>query len=104
MILYHLLFSSNWLLSYIEPNVPEEMFGLNDYTGIEIEESKPIMGSLEVKRQSIENYYENSTESQKKWSDGDSIRCAIGQSYNVYSVMNIAKYSILSNSYRRFES
>ena len=73
-----------------------EMFGLNDYTGIEIEESKPIMASPEVKKQSIENYYENPTASQKKWSDGDSIRCAIGQSYNSYSVMNIAKYTPLT--------
>lgn len=82
-----------------------EMFGLNDYTGIEIEESKPIMASPEIKKQSIENYYENPTASQKKWSDGDSIRCAIGQSYNSYSVMNIAKYiSIIANNGIRYKT
>ena len=82
-----------------------KMFGLDSYTGIEIEESKPVIASPEVKRKSIENYYENPTESQKKWMDGDSIRCAIGQSYNSYSVMNIAKYiTTIANGGTRYKT
>lgn len=82
-----------------------EKFGLNDYSGIEIEESKPKMASPEAKATAMENYNADATQSQKKWMDGDSIRCAIGQSYNSFSAVNIAKYiATLANGGTRYKT
>lgn len=79
-------------------------FGLDDYSGIEIEELKPKMASPEAKKTIVEALDEHATESQKKWMDGDSIRSAIGQSYNSFSVIHIAKYIMtLANGGTRYK-
>lgn len=79
-------------------------FGLGDYSGIEIEESKPKMATPEAKAAAVSAYAENASESQKRWMDGDSIRSAIGQSYNSYSTINLAKYvATLANGGTRYK-
>ena len=80
-------------------------FGLNDYSGVEISEYKPQVASPEVKKESVEAYNPEADEYQKKWTDGDNIRNAIGQSYNNYSTVNIAKYiSALANEETLYKS
>ena len=82
-----------------------EKFGLNDYSGVEIEEYKPQMASPEAKENFVNNYYEEPSESALNWNDGDTIRTAIGQSYNNYSAVNIAKYiSALANGKYLYKS
>lgn len=82
-----------------------EKFGLNDYSGIEIEESKPKMATPEAKKNAVELNYPDAAQSQKEWMDGDSIRCAIGQSYNSFSAVNIAKYiATLANGGTRYKT
>ena len=79
-------------------------FGLDSYSGIEIEELKPKMASPEVKKAIVEAVDKKAFMSQKKWMDGDSIRCAIGQSYNSFSVIHIAKYiAALANGQVRYK-
>ncbi len=82
-----------------------EKFGLNDYSGVEIEEYKPQMASSKAKENFINTYYDNPSESAVKWNDGDTIRTVIGQSYNNYSAVNIAKYiAALSNGRYLYKS
>ena len=82
-----------------------EKFGLNNFSGVEIEEYKPQMASPESKENFVNTYYENPSESALKWNDGDTIRAAIGQSYNNYSAVNIAKYiSALANGKYLYKS
>ncbi len=82
-----------------------EKFGLNDYSGVEIEEYKPQMASPEAKENFVNTYYDNPSESAVKWNDGDTIRTAIGQSYNNYSAVNVAKYiSALANGKYLYKS
>ena len=82
-----------------------EKFGLNDYSGVEIEEYKPQMASQKAKEDFVNTYYENPSESAIKWNDGDTIRTVIGQSYNNYSAVNIAKYiSALANGSNLYKS
>ncbi len=69
-----------------------QKFGLDKVSGIEIEESAPKMASPQLKASIAENTDENAAEGQKKWMDGDSIRCAIGQSYNSFAAIHVAKY------------
>lgn len=82
-----------------------QKFGLNKNSGIEIEETNPKVATPEEKAFSIENYYDDAKESQKRWMDGDSIRCAIGQSYNSFSAIHIAKYiATLANGGSRMKT
>ncbi len=79
-------------------------FGLNDFSGVEIEEYRPKMASAENKRALELALNKNATESQLSWKDGDSIRNAIGQSINNYSVIHIAKYiATLANGGLRYK-
>ncbi|MDF2595957.1 MAG: pbpA 1 [Clostridia bacterium] len=80
-------------------------FGLGTYSGIQIEELRPKIASPEAKKDLVEALNKNATLSQKKWMDGDSIRSAIGQSYNSFSVMHIAKYiATLANGETRYRT
>lgn len=78
-------------------------FGLDDYTGIEIGETAPNMASAEYKEQSIKWQNPDATVSQTRWTDGDTIRAAIGQSVNNYAPSHMTKYiATLANGGTRY--
>ncbi len=80
------------------------LFGLNSFTGVEIGEAQPRMASPEYKKIAIENVNPEVTSSQTRWTDGDTIRASIGQSYNSYTVANMAKYvATLANGGTRYQ-
>jgi cell division protein FtsI/penicillin-binding protein 2 len=91
-------------------------FGLNDPTGVEIAElytsrgiNFPNLSGPERKEVSVMNEADArgvfATASQLRWEDGDTIRTAIGQSFNAYTAANMAKYiATLANGGTRYES
>lgn len=87
-----------------------EYFGLNDRTGVEIYElydsttSYPKnISSPEYKEYITKLRYPNTSENDLKWTEGDTIRTAIGQSYNNYTVAILAKYvATLANGGTRY--
>ena len=73
-------------------------FGLNDYTGVELDEYGPTMASPANKEKAVKTFNPDATTSQTRWTDGDTIRTAIGQSINSYTPAQITKYvSTLAN-------
>lgn len=73
-------------------------FGLNDYTGLELDEYGPTMASPANKERAVKTLNPDATTSQTRWTDGDTIRTAIGQSINSYTPAQITKYvSTLAN-------
>lgn len=79
-------------------------FGLNDVTGIEIGESAPNMATPEYKRQTSLMIDPELPESKTRWSDGDTIRAAIGQSVNNYTTAHMNKYiATLANGGTRYK-
>lgn len=79
-------------------------FGLNDYTGVEIGESSPMMATPTNKERSIRAINPNASESQVQWTDGDSIRAYIGQSVNNYAPIHMTKYiATLANGGTRYK-
>ena len=86
-------------------NTYTEAFGLNDYSGIEIGEAKPNMASPEYKEEIIRWQNPDATVSQTRWTDGDTIRAAIGQSVNNFAPIHMNKYiSTLANGGTRYSS
>ncbi len=84
-----------------------KMFGLSEKSGIEIPEleSNPEMSSPENKEKAILRYNKKATSYQTKWYDGDTIRSAIGQGWNNYAPIHVAKYiSTLANGGNRYKS
>lgn len=80
-----------------------EAFGLNASSGIEIGDSQPNMASPEYKEESVKWQNPDATTSQTRWSDGDTIRAAIGQSVNNYAPIHINKYiTTLANGGTRY--
>lgn len=85
-------------------------FGLNDRTGVELYElydsttNYPSnISSPEYKQYITKLRNPDAKESELKWSEGDTIRTSIGQSYNNYTSASIAKYtSILANGGTRY--
>lgn len=85
-------------------------FGLNDRTGTEIYElydsttTYPSnISSPEYKEYITKLRYPNTSESDLKWTEGETIRTAIGQSYNNYTIANLAKYiATLANGGTRY--
>ncbi len=76
-----------------------EKFGLNSPTGAEIyelldsrEDYPSNISSPEYKKYIYENRYPDADPSEKEWYDGDTIRTAIGQSYNNYTNAMLNKY------------
>ncbi|MDR1208728.1 MAG: hypothetical protein LBK41_00185 [Clostridiales bacterium] len=74
-------------------------YGLNDRTGVEISEQYDSMpdDQTKVSSPSYKEYREKERDpgvsgSKVEWNDGDSIRTAIGQSYNDYTAASMAKY------------
>lgn len=73
-------------------------FGLNDYTGLELDEYGPTMASPSNKEKAVKTFNPDATTSQTRWTDGDTIRTAIGQSINSYTPAQMTKYiSTLAN-------
>ena len=73
-------------------------FGLNNYTGLELDEYGPTMASPANKERAVKTFNPDATTSQTRWTDGDTIRTAIGQSINSYTPAQITKYiSTLAN-------
>lgn len=87
-------------------------FGLDDPTGVEIYELYNSMtnypthiSSPEYKEYVTTQRYENPSASDLKWSAGDTIRTAIGQSYNNYTSAILAKYiATLANGGTRYKN
>lgn len=80
-----------------------EQFGLGAPSGVEIEEASPKMATPETKKEAILAYNSDASPAQTAWMDGDTIRSAIGQSYNAYTVLHIAKYiAALANGGTRY--
>ncbi|MEA4816605.1 MAG: penicillin-binding transpeptidase domain-containing protein [Lachnospiraceae bacterium] len=68
-------------------------FGLNSLSGIELtEERKPDMATPSYKESSIKAINPNATETQTRWTDGDTVRAAIGQSVNNYAPIHMNRY------------
>ena len=73
-------------------------FGLNQPTGIELDEYSPTMASPYYKERTVKMFNPDATTSQTRWTDGDTIRAAIGQSVNSYTPAQVTKYvSTLAN-------
>lgn len=73
-------------------------FGLNTLTGLELDEYAPTMASPYYKERTVKTFNPDATTSQTRWTDGDTIRTAIGQSVNSYTPAQVTKYiSTLAN-------
>ncbi len=73
-------------------------FGLNSLTGLELDEYAPTMASPYYKERIVKTINPDATTSQTRWTDGDTIRAAIGQSVNSFTPAQITKYiSTLAN-------
>ncbi len=84
------------LLGIEKLNKYQEMFGLGQYSGIELssEESKGTMASPESRKNS----------GGREWSGGDTIQSAIGQSENLFTPIQLANYvATLVNGGKRFK-
>ncbi|MBS4960439.1 MAG: hypothetical protein KHZ62_06445 [Clostridiales bacterium] len=78
-------------------------FGLNSPSGIEIGEADPCMASPQYKEEVIKLQNPDATVSQTRWTDGDTIRAAIGQSVNNYAPIHMNKYvATLANGGTRY--
>ncbi len=65
-----------------------QSFGLGEYTGIELpEESKGQVASPEYKESVVESVTE------KSWFAADTLQAAIGQSYNMFTPVQLANYA-----------
>lgn len=90
-------------------------FGLDDPTGVEINElytsrdkNQSYISSPALKQYTVTNDAESrgekAYESQKRWMDGDTIRTAIGQALNAYTVATMGKYiATLANGGTRYQ-
>ena len=87
-------------------------FGLDSPTGVEIYELYNSMtnypthiSSPEYKEYVTKQRYENPSSSDLKWTSGDTIRTAIGQSYNNYTSSLLSKYvATLANGGTRYKN
>lgn len=82
-----------------------EMFGLGEMSGIELEdmEYKPMISNPTNKEAQILLYNPNASIYDTRWYDGDTIRTAIGQSYNIYAPIHVTKYiSTVANNGTRY--
>lgn len=87
-----------------------EKFGLNSPTGVEIYELYNSMkdypsfiSSPAYKDYIVQTRDPDASDSDKKWTAGDTIRTAIGQSYNNYTSATLAKYiATLANGGTRY--
>lgn len=74
-------------------------FGLGEYTGIELkEESKGAMASPRYKKKVVQNITNQS------WFGGDTLQAAIGQSYSLFTPVQLASYvATIANGGQRYK-
>lgn len=74
-------------------------FGLGEYTGVELpEESSGHMASPEYKKQVVSNVIDS------EWFGGDTLQAAIGQSYSLFTPVQLANYcATLANGGTRYK-
>lgn len=81
-----------------------DAFGLNSETGIEISENAPTMASPSYKEEVVKWQNPEATISQTRWTSGDTIRAAIGQSVNNFTAASMNKYiATLANGGTRYK-
>lgn len=81
-----------------------DAFGLNSPTGMEIGENPPSMASPSYKEEIMKWQNPEATPSQTRWTSGDTIRAAIGQSVNSFSAASMNKYiATLANGGTRYK-
>ncbi|MCI1959246.1 MAG: hypothetical protein LKJ25_06440 [Clostridia bacterium] len=79
-------------------------YGLDKVTGIELDESAPNMASPEYKEEVMKWQNPDATSSQTRWTDGDTIRAAIGQSVNNFTPASMTKYvATLANGGTKYQ-
>ncbi|MBE6008535.1 MAG: hypothetical protein E7235_04985 [Lachnospiraceae bacterium] len=80
-------------------------FGLDDPTGVEVGETSARMATPEYKEYITKWQNPEASAYQTRWTDGDTIRAAIGQSVNNYTPAQINKYvATLANGGTRYKS
>ncbi|MBR0365520.1 MAG: hypothetical protein IJH94_01800, partial [Clostridia bacterium] len=74
-------------------------FGLGEYTGIELtEEAEGHMASPEYKRKAVSNVID------RDWFGGDTLQAAIGQSYSLFTPIQLANYcATIANGGTRYK-
>lgn len=74
-------------------------FGLGEYTGIELtEEAQGHMASPEYKKEAVSNAIDGD------WFGGDTLQAAIGQSYSVFTPLQLANYcATIANGGTRYK-
>ncbi|MEA4971653.1 MAG: penicillin-binding transpeptidase domain-containing protein [Candidatus Metalachnospira sp.] len=81
-----------------------DAFGLNSKTGVEINENAPTMASPSYKEEVVKWQNPEATSSQTRWTSGDTIRAAIGQSVNSFTAASMNKYiATLANGGTRYK-
>lgn len=81
-----------------------DAFGLNSKTGIEINENAPTMASPSYKEEVVKWQNPEAASSQTRWTSGDTIRAAIGQSVNSFTAASMNKYiATLANGGTRYK-
>lgn len=81
-----------------------DAFGLNSPTGVEIGETMPTIASPSNKEEIVKWQNPEAVYSQTRWTAGDTIRAAIGQSVNSFTAANINKYiATLANGGTRYK-
>lgn len=79
-------------------------YGLDKVTGIELDESAPNIASPEYKEEVMKWQNPDATTSQTRWTDGDTIRAAIGQSVNNFTPAAMTKYvATVANGGTRYQ-
>ncbi len=81
-----------------------DAFGLNSPTGIEIGETDQSMASPSYKEEIVKWQNPEATATQTRWTSGDTIRAAIGQSVNSFTAAGMNKYvATLANGGTRYK-
>jgi len=81
-----------------------DAFGLNSNTGVEINENSPTMASPSYKEEVVKWQNPEASQSQTRWTSGDTIRAAIGQSVNSFTAASMNKYiATLANGGTRYK-
>lgn len=81
-----------------------DAFGLNSDTGVEISENAPTMASPSYKEEVVKWQNPEAATSQTRWTSGDTIRAAIGQSVNSFTAASMNKYiATLANGGTRYK-
>ncbi|NMA82735.1 MAG: hypothetical protein GX962_02600 [Epulopiscium sp.] len=80
-------------------------FGLDSRSGIEIGETMPMLSTPDNKRIQTQRWRPDSVESELRWYDGDTIRTGIGQGWNNFAPIHMARYmATLANGGTLYDS